>query len=434
MAGPDKARSKPAASLRQRAESASEARREIGGLSAEEVRRLVHELEIHQIELEMQNDELLRAQDELDKSRAHYRDLFDFAPVGYLMLNGDAVIVQANLKAAQLLGAERSVLTGQPFNRFIASESTDEFYRCWQGLTSGAALFACELSLRRKDRARVSVSVYLEGPVEESGDSSWRCALTDISDRKKTEEARRAYAEELQRKNEELKKLNSQLEEFAFAASHDLQEPLRTVKIFSELLLEHCRAGDDAEAVRFSDYIDGSVRKMQQLIRDLLEYSRAVHPEQEPSRATDLNQCLDEAISVLSVRIEEAGAMLVRCPLPTVLGDGPQMGMVFRNLLSNALKYRRADVPLRLEIGAEKRDGEWVVSVKDNGIGFHPSHAIRIFGLFKRLHTTAYPGTGVGLAISKRIIERYHGRIWAQSEGDGQGATFSFSLPEMKKP
>ena len=167
---------------------------------------------------------------------------------------------------------------------------------------------------------------------------------------------------------------------------------------------------------------------MEQLIKDLLTFSRVVHPEQEPARAADLDRSLDQALSVLRVRMEETGAILRRSQLPVVWGDERQLALVFQNVLSNALKYRRTELTPVIEIAAEMVDREWVISVSDNGIGFHPEHSVRIFGLFKRLHKEAYPGTSLGLAISQRIVERYGGRIWATSQGEGSGATFFFSL------
>jgi light-regulated signal transduction histidine kinase (bacteriophytochrome) len=158
-------------------------------------------------------------------------------------------------------------------------------------------------------------------------------------------------------------------------------------------------------------------------------YSRVVHPEQEPARAADLNKSLEQSLSVLRMTVEETGAVIERDELPVVWGDEWQLALVFQNLLSNALKYRRQDVTPAIAIACGINENDCIVSVRDNGIGFRPQHANSIFGLFRRLHKDAYPGTGLGLAISRRIVERYGGKIWAESEGEGCGATFSFSLP-----
>jgi len=241
----------------------------------------------------------------------------------------------------------------------------------------------------------------------------------------------KAAEEQLQRKNEELTKVNQELEEFAYVASHDLQEPLRMVNIYTQLLLRGDGFRSDPKTAQYAEFVHQGVHRMEELIKDLLNYSRVVHQDQEEARAADLNQSLDEALSVLRVPMDETAAILRRDPLPIVWGDEKQLALVFQNLLSNALKYRSPNCTPHIEIKAAEKDGEWIVSVIDNGIGFHPHHALRIFGLFKRLHKDAYPGTGLGLAIAKRIVERYGGRIWGESQGEGRGATFSFSLPSV---
>ena len=170
---------------------------------------------------------------------------------------------------------------------------------------------------------------------------------------------------------------------------------------------------------------------MEGLIHDLLTFSRAVHSDPSPVGTADLSVALQEAIAVLKNRIEETGSVISSGELPTVRGDASQMAHVFQNLLSNALKYCKKDVPPRIHVAASQDGNNWIVSVRDNGLGFEPQYAERIFGLFKRLYKEEYPGTGLGLAICKRIVERYGGRIWAEGS-PGQGATFYFSLPRAE--
>jgi PAS domain S-box-containing protein len=280
-----------------------------------------------------------------------------------------------------------------------------------------------EFRIRRAD---TGATAWLEergtGIVDDQG--RVRCVVGVVADA--TE--RKAAEEEIRRKNEELTRANSELEEFAFVASHDLQEPLRMVNIYSQLLLQRCRTPEDPKLRQYADFVEKGVERMQELISDLLVYSRVVHPEQDEAQRADLDASLDEALSVLEVRIGETGADITRKPLPTVYGDERQLALVFQNVLSNALKYRDQEERPRVDIWADEQDDECVVNVRDNGIGFAPIHAERIFGLFKRLHKIAYPGTGLGLAICRRIIERYGGRMWAHSKGEGHGAVFSFSL------
>jgi light-regulated signal transduction histidine kinase (bacteriophytochrome) len=168
---------------------------------------------------------------------------------------------------------------------------------------------------------------------------------------------------------------------------------------------------------------------METLMADLLKFSQAVHTEALPGIA-DLSAALAEARSVLSINIEETGAVITAPLLPTVQGDTRQLAHVFQNLLSNSLKYRKPDHPPQVQITAVRRGSDWIVSVRDNGIGFEPQYAERIFGLFKRLHKAEYPGTGLGLAICQRIVERYGGRMWAEGM-PGEGAVFHFSLPSF---
>ena len=245
--------------------------------------------------------------------------------------------------------------------------------------------------------------------------------LSDITRRKAAEQ-------ELLRRNRELELANSELKEFTYVASHDLQEPLRTVNVYTQLLLNHLRLEHDGQANQFATFIHDGVHRMERLIRDLLAYARVVHREQETPGQANLNWSLDETLRTIEALVRETGATITSDDLPVVLGDERQLSQVFQNLLSNCLKYRREDSPPQVRIAAQRTNGEWLISVADNGIGFEPQYAERIFGLFKRLHSDDYPGTGLGLAICRRIVERYGGRIWAASEGEGRGATVCFTL------
>jgi light-regulated signal transduction histidine kinase (bacteriophytochrome) len=231
---------------------------------------------------------------------------------------------------------------------------------------------------------------------------------------------------------QELERVNQGLEEFAHVASHDLQEPLRMVHAYAQLLIRQLGPEATDEQRQYANVIQSGITRMEALIRDVLLYSRVVHSreDQQENRIASLDEALAKAIVSVRARIEETEATITHQPLPTVRGDVTQIAHVFQNLLSNALKYSRHDVPPAVHIRADKQDEQWVVSVEDNGIGFDPHQAERIFGLFKRLHREEeYPGTGLGLAICKRIIERYGGKMWAKSE-PGAGSTFFFSLPE----
>lgn len=225
----------------------------------------------------------------------------------------------------------------------------------------------------------------------------------------------------------EIERVNRELEEFAYVASHDLQEPLRMVNSYSQLLVKRLNTSTPEQIQRYADFITSGAHRMQQLIEDLLSFARSVHSADAQSQPVPLQVSLEQALDVLRPRIEESNAEIKIGDLPVVLGDETQLAQLFQNLLSNALKYARPGMTPQIEIESQPIGNEWITSVRDNGIGFRQEFAGHIFGLFKRLHRGEYPGTGLGLAICKRIVERYKGRIWATSE-PGIGSVFSFAL------
>jgi PAS domain S-box-containing protein len=245
----------------------------------------------------------------------------------------------------------------------------------------------------------------------------WFGTCTDIDDLKAAEEG--------------LRKANRELEEFAYVASHDIQEPLRMVNVYTQLLIRR-HVGEDPQAQQYSEVIYRNVKRMEGLIQDLLAFSRTIHREEELEVSTaNLSLALTEATSVLKDRIEHTGALIESALLPTVRGDTAQIAQVFQNLLSNAIKYQEHGSRPVVRITVTFDGKCWTIGVSDNGIGFDSKYSERIFGLFKRLHKDEFPGTGLGLAICRRIIERHGGRIWAESI-PGEGSTFYFSLPRSE--
>ena len=231
---------------------------------------------------------------------------------------------------------------------------------------------------------------------------------------------------ELREAQEQLRRANEDLTQFAFAASHDLKEPLRMITSYSQLLVSGYRGKLDGEAELCVGFIVDGTRRMRELLDDLLTYTSVTNVN-EKAGALDLDQVFQEVNQSLKAAIEESGAVITSDPLPIVSGNRAHFVQLFQNLIGNAIKYR-AERPLRIRVSAQRSDGQWRFSVADNGIGIAPQHHEKIFGVFKRLHGKHIPGTGIGLAICQRVVERYHGRIWVESAAD-RGATFYFTLP-----
>jgi light-regulated signal transduction histidine kinase (bacteriophytochrome) len=239
-------------------------------------------------------------------------------------------------------------------------------------------------------------------------------------------QARDELEDRVRERTAELTRSNELLEEFAYVASHDLQEPLRMVTNFLQLLSE--RYGDklDGTGHEFIGFAVGGAERMQKLIQGLLAYSRVGRHGKELAPVS-CEAVLEHALTNLHPALAEADARVTHDPLPTVDGDESQLVQLFQNLIGNAIKFRRGERP-RIHVAAEREGESWLFRVGDNGIGIEPQHSTRIFRIFQRLHTREeYPGTGIGLAICKRIVERHHGRIWVESV-PGQGSTFCFTI------
>ena len=244
----------------------------------------------------------------------------------------------------------------------------------------------------------------------------------DITERMQAQAELAARADELARSNKEL-------EEFADVASHDLQEPLRTVGSFVQLLTKQYAAADDPKVAEYTQFVLDGVGRMQSLIQDLLAYSR-VSREGHSFQPADLGHALQQARAALEAATTQSGARITHDLMPTLGCDAGQLSLVFQNLIGNALKYR-GERPPRIHVGAHRSDAGWTFSVSDNGIGIEPRHFEKIFVIFQRLHPREhYSGTGIGLAVCKKIVHRHGGRIWVESGGEGQGATFFFTLPD----
>ncbi len=252
--------------------------------------------------------------------------------------------------------------------------------------------------------------------------------IQDITDIKKAEENQKMLIEELKRSNNEL-------QQFAYVTSHDLQEPLRTIASFTQLLEKRYKDRLDSDADEFIEYIVEAAKRMQILINDLLDYSR-VSTRKKEFKLTHTEEVLKNVISNLRVAIDENKSLITSDPLPDVYADSGQLSQLFQNLIGNAIKFRKSEIPPKINITArkDKENNEYIFSVSDNGIGFEPQYKDRIFTIFQRLHTREkYSGTGIGLSVAKKIVERHGGQIWAESEY-GTGSTFFFTLPSDENP
>ncbi len=291
----------------------------------------------------------------------------------------------------------------------------DRLWEHWNKAIATGTTFELEARLRGKDgefRWFMMRSVPLKD--EKGRIQRWLGTSTDIHRNKLMEL--------------ELRRANHDLEQFAYSASHDLQEPLRSVRIFSELLSDRYGSRLDGEALQFLGNIRDGADRMERLVRDLLAYTQTARTDMLPE-PVDANAAYQAAVTSLAAAITETGAVVGSDPLPVVSFHPTQLEQLFQNLIGNSLKYHRPGVAPVVEVAARRGDGEWIFSVKDNGIGIESEYTGKIFGLFKRLHgSSEYSGTGIGLALCQRIVERHHGRIWVDSE-PGKGSAFHFTIP-----
>jgi len=274
----------------------------------------------------------------------------------------------------------------------------------------------------RRDGARITVASHWALHRDAEGMPAAILEVNvDITRRKQAEEALRVANAALTRANEDLS-------QFAFAASHDLQEPLRMITSYSQLLLNGYSGKLDGEAAICIDFIKDGTRRMRELLADLLDYTQLNDGSKESGAPVDLNRVFQEVLINCKSAIDDDKAIVTSDRLPTVSGHESHFIQLLQNLISNALKYR-SDRPPEVHVSAETQNGLWRVAVTDNGLGIAPEYHEKIFGVFKRLHGKTIPGTGMGLAICQRIVERYGGRIWVRSQAD-KGATFYFTLPQ----
>ncbi len=348
-----------------------------------------------------------------DLYRMQVRELRDYA---MFMLDPQGLITSWNAGVERLLGYSEQEWIGQ--NASIIFTPADKAVEVCESEMRTAQETGCATDIRwhrRKDGTQFFANGFMNAVRDQEGIIiGYAKILSDETARKQLQDS--------------LTESNSALEQFAYVASHDLQEPLRTMTTYAQLLMRKYAGKLDGDADQYLGFIVNASARMSALIQDLLTYARLTTEEERPTSIA-LDEDLEAALTHLKQAIEESGASVTHDPMPTLAVDRGQMVRLFQNLVGNAVKYRKPDQPTTVHISAEQRGVEWVFSIRDNGIGFDPKDASAIFAPFKRLHTAEeYPGTGVGLAICRRIVQAQGGRIWAESQ-PGEGTTFFFTLP-----
>ena len=363
----------------------------------------------------------------LARMEGRYRGLLEAAPDAMVVVNVAGEIVLLNVRAEKEFGYSRDELVGQKVKNIIPEGFAERIIA--DGTRSAAEALAqqigtgIELIGRRKDGSEFPIEIMLS-PLESAEGMLVTAAIRDITERKESDE-------HLAKTVEELKRSNDDLQQFAYVSSHDLQEPLRMVSSYTQLLAKRYEGRLDSDADEFISFAVDGCNRMQGLIQDLLAYSRAGTNERK-LREVPSENALQKALINLRAAIKQSGAVVTHDALPAVTTDEAQLTQVFQNLVGNAIKYRRAEDP-RVHVSAARDDGNgWTFSVRDNGLGIDPQYFERIFILFQRLHgREEFEGTGIGLAVCKRIVERMGGRIWVESQPE-KGSTFYFALPEME--
>ncbi|MDH3735370.1 MAG: ATP-binding protein, partial [Gemmatimonadota bacterium] len=367
------------------------------------------------------------AENDARTSEEKYRNILETIQEGYFEVDLAGNFVFWNESLVQLLGYRRERMAGLNYRAYTRDAHSAAVFEVFsQVYRTGLPVTSFGWDILRPDGTRRYAEASA-GPVRGEDDEivGFRGIVRDVT-------ARRDAEERLESKSRELARSNRELREFAYVASHDLQEPLRMVAGYTQLLARRYEGKLDDEANLFMRYTVEGVSRMQDLIRDLLDYSR-VQTHGRSFAMVPLGSALEWALANLETGIELANATVVADPLPSVKGDATQLGQVFQNLIGNAIKFR-GERPLEIRVGAHKRGGEWQVFVRDNGIGIEPEHRGRIFDIFQRLHgRDEFEGTGIGLAICKRIVQRHGGRIWTEP-GPGKGTTFMFTLPRARTP
>jgi PAS domain S-box-containing protein len=374
-----------------------------------------------------------------ESAQARAQDILNSVGEGIIGLNANAQVIFVNPAAESLTMYREDEMIGGPIEElFLPMDGSDAVPAPAQAVISAPeAQTAVEAMIKRKDGELLPVE-FSRSAMRRGAAGGVVIAFSDVSERKLAEEAQRQYAAELARLNEELARSNSELEQFAYVASHDLQEPLRKVQAFGDRLRAVAGPALTGDGDEYLERMQNAAKRMQVLISDLLAFSR-VTTKTEPPVSVDLQSLVGEVLSDLEVRISELNADVQVSSLPAIQANRTQMRQLFQNLIGNALKFHKEGESPVVHVSAELRESgsnahsEWSMTVKDNGIGFEQQYSDRIFGVFQRLHSRSeYEGTGIGLAVCKKIVELHGGDISVESS-PGHGTTFTLTLPAVRE-
>jgi hypothetical protein len=385
--------------------------------------------------LKEQADALRKQAEVLQKAEVKFRSLLEAAPDPMVMCREDGEILMVNSQTEVLFrcGRERlisrnisSLVPGWGFRRRSVWDNADLAAAKVDTVERGVELTAFP---EGSEPFPVEISF---SPLQTDEGVVITSAIRDISQRRKTEEQIRQLNANLEdrvlERTNALMRSNEELQQFAYVASHDLQEPLRTVSIYAQLLAKRYQGRLQGDADQFIDFIVEGAQRMERLIHDLLDFSRVEARGADFFVEMSCDDALDDAVRNLHSLIQESGAIITRRDLPSITGDPVQMTRLLQNLLVNSIRYRSEEVPC-IHVAAEKKESQWLFSVRDNGIGIEPQYAEKVFGIFKCLDPRdKRSGSGMGLAICRKIVSRHEGRIWVES-ALGKGATFYFTLP-----
>ena len=367
----------------------------------------------------------ITAQQQAEAEFGRLAAIVEHADDGIYTVTSAGVITSWNQGAERLYGYSEAEIIGQIVTLLAPPGLKEETLGLIHETLSTGQTARAETIRARKDGALVEIALSLS-PVRDAAGTITAAATIaqDITARKRAEKR-------LAEQTRKLEATNRELEQFAYVASHDLQEPLRKVSSFCQLLAQEYQGRLDGEADQYIGYVVDGAHRMQQLIDDLLTYSR-IGRTGEGATDVDCNEVMRRVQLDLAAAIEETGAQVVTGELPTVRGELPRLVQLFENLVGNAIKFRGREAP-RVEVSAARGDGEWEFSVADNGIGIEPQYADRVFTVFQRLHSRdEYPGTGIGLAICKKIVETHGGKIWLSPQ-PGSGTRFCWTIPAAKE-